>query len=180
VVGTMSNLTVTVAQETVGRYICKASVPGYADVVEQATIYLKGVPTITSSRRQFGVPGENVQIECIAFSIPKARFVSWSFNGRDINNASSGYGNDEYRIEESILPFGVKSTLVIEHSAAKHFGRYNCTVINDYGSDVLEIELNGESTKCKLLPLPFSLARNLCCDCTSSFVVHTHERLVEL
>lgn len=48
-----------------------------------------------------------------------------------------------------MLSYGVKSTLVIERSALKHFGHYNCTVINDYGSDILEIELNGES-KCKL------------------------------
>lgn len=135
-----------VTQDTIGGYFCKASVPGYPDIVEQATVYLKGVPTITSARRQFGTPGDVVQIECIAFSIPKARFVSWSFNGRDINNASS----DEFKIQEETLPYGVKSTLVIERSVAKHFGRYNCTVINDYGSDLLEIELNGES-KCELL-----------------------------
>jgi hypothetical protein len=147
VVSTSPNLTLTVTQETIGGYFCKASVPGYADIVEQATVYLKGVPTITSARRQFGTPGDAVHVECIAFSIPKARFVSWSFNGRDINNASG----DEFKIHEEPLPYGVKSTLVIERSSAsRHFGRYNCTVINDYGSDLLEIELNGES-KCKLL-----------------------------
>lgn len=118
--------------------------PGYADIIEQATVYLKGPPTITSARRQFGTPGESVALECIAFSIPKARFVSWSYNGHDINNASN-----EFRIQEEMLPYGIKSTLVIERSALKHFGHYNCTVINDYGSDILEIELNGES-KCKL------------------------------
>jgi hypothetical protein len=145
VVSTSPNLTVTVNEDTIGGYFCKASVPGYPDIVEQATIYLKAPPTITSARRQFGTPGDNVQIECIAFSIPKARFVSWSFNGRDINNSTT----NEFRIQEDILPFGVKSTLIIEQSEFRHFGRYNCTVINDYGSDVVEIELNGEN-KCKL------------------------------
>lgn len=145
VVSTSPNLSITVNQDTIGRYFCKASVPGYADIIEQATVYLKGAPTITSARRQFGTPGESVALECIAFSIPKARFVSWSFNGHDINNAS----NELFRIQEETLPYGIKSTLVIERSALKHFGHYNCTVINDYGSDILEIELNGES-KCKL------------------------------
>lgn len=143
---TSSNLSITVNQDTIGRYFCKASVPGYADIIEQATVYLKGPPTITSARRQFGMPGEVTTLECIAFSIPKARFVSWSFNGHDINNASN---ENEFRIKEEMLAYGVKSTLVIERSALKHFGHYNCTVINDYGSDILEIELNGES-KCKL------------------------------
>lgn len=57
--------------------------------------------------------------------------------------------SDEFTVEEEPLQFGIKSTLVIRQSAMRHFGRYNCTVINEYGYDVLEIELNGES-KCEL------------------------------
>ena len=145
VVSTSTNLSIIVNKDTIGRYFCKASVPGYADIVEQAIVHLKGPPRITSARRQFGFAGESVSLECTAFSIPKARFVSWSFNGHDINNTSS-----EFRIKEEILPYGIKSTLVIERSALKHFSHYNCSVINDYGSDILEIELNG-GNKCKLL-----------------------------
>lgn len=145
VVSTSPNLTIVVSQETIGRYLCKASVPGFPDIGEQATVYLKGPPTITSSRRQFGTPGETIRVECIAFSIPKARHVSWTFNGRDINSTFE----DDFSVHEDPLPFGIKSTLIVRLSALKHFGRYNCTVINDYGYDILEIELNGES-KCKL------------------------------
>lgn len=145
VAGTSPNLTITVSQETIGRYFCKASVEGFPDIVEQATIYLKGPPAITSARRQFGTPGELVTIECIAFSIPKARHISWTVNGRDINSTNE----ENFSTIEDQLPFGIKSTLVIRQSATKHFVRYNCTVINDYGYDILEIELNGES-KCKL------------------------------
>lgn len=133
-----------VTEDTIGGYFCKASVPGYADIIDQATVYLKGKPTITSTRRQFGTLGESTQIECVAFSIPKARFVIWSFKGHDISNSS-----DEFQIQEDALPFGVKSTLLIKHSEMKHFGQYNCTVINDYGQDTLEIELIVEN-KCKL------------------------------
>lgn len=145
VVSTSTNLTITVSQETIGRYLCKASVPGFPDIAEQATVYLKGTPAITSSRRQFGTPGETVRVECIAFSVPKARHVAWTFNGREIN----GTFEDDFSIHEDMLPFGIKSTLVVRRSALKHFGRYNCTVYNEYGSDYQEIELNGE-TKCKL------------------------------
>ncbi|XP_070492966.1 irregular chiasm C-roughest protein isoform X2 [Chironomus tepperi] len=140
VVSTSSNLTVVVTEDTIGGYFCKATVPGYADIIEQATIYLKGFPTITSTRRQFGTLGESTQIECVAFSIPKARFVIWSYKGHDINNSSN-----EFQIQEDTLPFGVKSTLLIKRSELKHFGVYNCTVINEYGSDILDIELNLEN-----------------------------------
>ncbi|KAL7029347.1 hypothetical protein ACKWTF_006201 [Chironomus riparius] len=140
VVSTSSNLTVVVSKNTIGGYFCKASVPGYADIIEQATIYLKGAPTITSTRRQFGTIGESTRIECVAFSIPKARFVSWSFKGHDINNSSN-----EFQIQEDILPFGIKSTLIIKRSELKHFGHYNCTVINDYDKDIVDIELNAEN-----------------------------------
>jgi len=144
-VSTSPNLTITVTQETIGRYFCKASVPAFPDIVEQATVYLKGPPTITSTRRQFGTPGEAVKIECIAFSIPKARHVGWSLNGRDINATFE----ENFSVAEEPLAFGIKSTLLIRQSTLRHFGRYNCTVINDYGYDILEIELNGES-KCEL------------------------------
>lgn len=71
--------------------------------------------------------------------------MSWTFNGRDINSTFE----DDFSVQEDPLPFGIKSTLTVRSSGLKHFGRYNCTVINDYGYDILEIELNGES-KCKL------------------------------
>ncbi|CRK89536.1 CLUMA_CG003280, isoform A [Clunio marinus] len=141
VVSTSPNLTIIVSKETIGRYLCKASVPGFPDIGETATVYLKGPPTITSSRRQFGTPGEGVRIECIAFSIPKARHVGWTINGREINSTFE----DDFDIREDQLAFGIKSTLIIRKSSAKHFSRYNCTVINDCGYDIQEIELNGES-----------------------------------
>lgn len=132
-------------QETIGRYFCKATVNGFPEIGEQATVYLKGPPAITSTKRQFGIPGDTSRIECIAFSIPKARHVSWTYNGMSINSSS----DENFSVLEDPLPYGIKSTLVIKESGTKHFGRYNCTVINDYGYDILEIELNGES-RCKL------------------------------
>lgn len=61
----------------------------------------------------------------------------WTFNGQEIN----GSVDNNFSVLEEQLPEGVKSTLVIRESQAKHFGRYNCTVVNDYGSDFLEIDL---------------------------------------
>lgn len=106
----------------------------------EANIYLKGPPSITSTKKQFGIPGETVQIECVAFSIPIARHILWAYNGREINS----HHDDNYSILEEVMSFGMKSTLVIRDSEAKHFGRYNCSVSNEYGQDYVEIELSGQ------------------------------------
>jgi Immunoglobulin domain len=138
VVGTSSNLTIGVSNDHVGSYTCRASVMGIL-IEAETNIYLKGPPSITSTKKQFGIPGETVQIECVAFSIPKARHIQWSYNGREINSSQDG----DYTILEQITTFGMKSTLVIRDSDSKHFGRYNCSVTNDYGHDNVEIALSG-------------------------------------
>ena len=116
---------------------------GFPEIGAEATIYLKGPPSITSTKKQFGIPGDTSRIECIAFSIPKARHVYWSLNGHEINNSI----DDNYSIMVEQQPLGIKSTLTIQESGNKHFARYNCTVLNDYGFDNAEIELAGQ---CKL------------------------------
>uniref|UniRef100_W8AUB9 Irregular chiasm C-roughest protein n=2 Tax=Ceratitis capitata TaxID=7213 RepID=W8AUB9_CERCA len=140
VVGINSNLTFTVSNETAGRYYCKANVPGYKEITTDAYVYLKGSPTIYSPPYQFGWVGDTARIECSATSVPRARHVSWTFNGHEIN---AEYGHD-YSILVDPVPGGVKSTLIIRDSQAYHYGKYNCTVVNDYGNDVLEINLQAQ------------------------------------
>lgn len=139
-VGTSPNLTLGVSSDHVGSYTCRASVMGIL-IEAEANIYLKGPPSITSTKKQFGIPGETVQIECVAFSIPKARHILWSYNGREINSSQDG----DYTVLEQITTFGMKSTLIIRDSDTKHFGRYNCSVTNSYGHDNVEIVLSGLS-----------------------------------
>lgn len=141
-VGSHPNLTVRVSSETAGKYYCKASVIGFPEIVAVASIFLKGPPIITSPRRQYGIVGDSTRIECVAFSVPKARHVSWTFMGHEIVANS----NSEYTMLEEPLPEGVKSTLVIRESQSKHFGAYNCTVVNEHGNDVLEIDLMRRET----------------------------------
>lgn len=137
VVGTKRMLNVTVSNETAGRYYCKASVPGYAEIKSEAYVYLKQAPQISSPAQQFGVRGDTLRLECSAFSVPKARHISWSFNGREIDTQT----DRDYSVLEDPTARGIKSILVIRDSKDWHFGRYNCTVVNDYGNDVLQIEL---------------------------------------
>jgi len=141
VVGTSTNLTFSVSNETAGRYYCKANVPGYAEISADAYVYLKGSPAIGSQRTQYGLVGDTARIECFASSVPRARHVSWTFNGQEISSES---GHD-YSILVDAVPGGVKSTLIIRDSQAYHYGKYNCTVVNDYGNDVAEIQLQAKS-----------------------------------
>ncbi|CAH0546593.1 unnamed protein product [Brassicogethes aeneus] len=135
-VSTTPNLTIRVEHETAGRYYCKAHVNGFPEIGAEAAIYLKGPPSIVSHRTQFGIEGDNVRVECTAFSIPSPERVVWTFNGREVD-----LHDQDYSILEDPLPEGIKSTLVIRESQEKHFGMYNCSVSNPYGSDVVEINL---------------------------------------
>lgn len=44
-------------------------------------------------------------------------------------------------LEESLTDRMTKSTLIVRKSESKHFGPYNCTVVNVFGMDSIEINL---------------------------------------
>lgn len=138
VVGTTNNLKIIVSNETAGRYYCKASVIGFPEIKSEANVYVKQAPKIDSPSKQYGAKGDTLRLECVAFSVPKARHISWSFNGIEINTMSD---RDYSILEDPSSPRLIKSTLIIRDSQDWHFGKYNCTVVNDYGVDVLQIDL---------------------------------------
>lgn len=107
-------------------------------------VLFTGPPSIVSHRTQFGIEGDNVRVECTAYSIPAPERVVWTFNGREVDS-----NGQDYSILEDPLPEGIKSTLIIRESQERHFGMYNCSVTNPYGSDVVEINLMPQS---KFLP----------------------------
>lgn len=82
-------------------------------------------------------------------NILQARHVSWTYRGHEINTNN----NPDYSIIEEPLPEGIKSILIIRESQSKHFGLYNCTVVNEHGNDNMEIELlrQGKFQKIKTL-----------------------------
>lgn len=137
VLGTKQKLKITVSNETAGRYFCKAIVAGFPEIKVAADIFMKQAPHITSNQQQYGAIGDTLHLECFAVSIPKARHISWSFKGREINTN----GDHEFSILEESTLQGIKSTLIIRNSQAWHFDKYNCSVVNDYGTDVLQIDL---------------------------------------
>lgn len=147
--GTATKLKIIVSNETAGRYYCKASVTGFPEIKSEAIVYMKAAPVIESPRQQYGVQGDTLRLECAAFSVPKARHISWSFMGREINPTADG----DYAILEDPSLRRIKSTLVINNSQDWQFGKYNCTVVNDYGVDVLQIDLLHQSKLLRFLQL---------------------------
>ncbi|XP_062141422.1 irregular chiasm C-roughest protein [Drosophila sulfurigaster albostrigata] len=139
VVGNSPELKIKVSSNTAGRYFCKATVEGFSEIGAEATIYVKRAPIITSQKVQFGAVGSRAKIDCLAFSIPKAEHILWSFEGKLINMSSAD--PDIYIFEEHHLPEGVRAALIIKESRSTHYGKYNCTVLNSYGGDSLMITL---------------------------------------
>lgn len=119
-----------------------------------------GPPSIVSHRTQFGIEGDNVRVECTAFSIPAPERVVWSFNGREVD-----LHDQDYSILEDPLPEGIKSTLIIRESQERHFGVYNCSVSNPYGNDVVEINLMPQSKLVSRLLLGIVVVNFMCSVC---------------
>ncbi|KAL4154272.1 hypothetical protein QTP88_002096 [Uroleucon formosanum] len=138
VISMTSNLTVLVSNLTVGRYHCKASTARFGEVNAEAYISMRGKPVINSPQIQYGVLSEMVRLECIIMSVPVADRIIWTYHGVVI-----GTKNDKnyYSILEDPIGDGVKSTLIINKSVKEHFGTYNCTAYNEYGSDTIMIVL---------------------------------------
>lgn len=139
VVGTSPTLHLVAATDTAGRYFCKATSPGFAEIRAEALVLLKGPPRIVSAAEQFAAgrdgTDEAVQLECVAESVPKANHVSWAYNGKlidfDVDVA--------FEMREAFIPNGVRSTLTVEDDYREYLGLYSCIVINAYGSDTLDI-----------------------------------------
>lgn len=118
---------------------------GFPEIQAEAKIILKGPPKIISPNEQFplDLPRDTYEIECSAISIPKAKHVSWAFNGRLID-----FDREEgVSIRESYIVDGIRSVLTIEENHVDYMGKYSCIVINSYGSDTLEIVFTEPSKK---------------------------------
>jgi len=137
------------SSDMAGKYTCRARVPGFKETSADSYVLLKGPPSVTSKRIQFGLEGDTVRIECVAFAIPRPEKVTWTHYGYEVDS-----GDPRISILEDRLPDGVRSTLIIREAHDKNFGAYNCSVTNSYGMDAAEIVLR----KQKSLPLLIILA----------------------
>lgn len=135
VVGVSTSLYLIASNETAGRYYCKAHSIGFPEISAEALVILKGSPKILSPSEQYPVDADVYEIECLAISVPKAKHVSWAFNGVLIDLDK----DVDFSLRQTVTHDTIKSTLRIEENHLKYFGVYSCTVINKYGSDTLDI-----------------------------------------
>lgn len=135
VVGGSTTLHLIASNETAGRYYCKAHSIGFPEISAEALVILKGSPKILSPSEQYPVDADVYEIECLAISVPRAKHVSWAFNGVLIDLDK----DVDFSLRQTATHDTIKSTLRIEENHLKYFGVYSCTVINKYGSDTLDI-----------------------------------------
>jgi len=145
-----SDLTVTISEVSVGKYICRASVRGFPEVTSFAEILMRGPPkVIRKNAVQFGRVGSNVEVSCDSFAIPAPPNINWSMYGFPLDTSSGGGSGGHYRVLNKPRKDGILSTLIIRNAMDSDFGDYNCTVQNPHGADSFIIKLKKE----KSLPL---------------------------
>ena len=133
-----------VTEVSIGTYYCHAEVAGYKTINSRpAEVLMTGQPKLFSSAAQSGVVGENVHINCAAVTVPQPDNIVWRHHQAIINEENSPH----YRIINSAIQHGIRSTLVIRESLETDFGPYTCSVQNSHGNSQIEILLQQQS-KC--------------------------------
>ncbi|KAF2367109.1 Immunoglobulin-like domain [Trinorchestia longiramus] len=148
IIGTGSELRVSVSPLTAGPYRCVVGVRErdlqFPELVGRMKVLLKGPPTIVSDTDQMGRPGATVNLECNTVSVPSPIKVTWTYKGKPIDLEESRYEVIEEQRNE-----GLRTILVIRDADETDFGDYNCSVVNEYGIARKLIRLNEE----KRIPL---------------------------
>lgn len=57
---------------------------------------LLGPPSVTSKRIQFGLEGDTVRIECVAFAIPRPEKVTWTHHGYEVDSGNIIFNIQSY------------------------------------------------------------------------------------
>ncbi|CAB4066424.1 unnamed protein product [Lepeophtheirus salmonis] len=96
-------------------------------------------PVLRSKTLQTGSIGQDAHINCEAHSVPEPNVVVWRYHGKILNEE-----NPHYRIVNSPMQRGVRSTLIVRGTVDSDYGPYKCQVQNSYGRAELLIELERE------------------------------------
>ncbi|XP_076310496.1 irregular chiasm C-roughest protein-like isoform X2 [Tachypleus tridentatus] len=123
--------------EKAGKYICRATVPGFPEISTHVMVYIKGPPTIKAKNVQYGELGKKVEVECSIYSVPSPAKITWTKNTQVVE-VDNTHG---YEIVTQPLTDGVRNLLIIHNAEKGDFGMYNCTVWNDFGHDSMLILL---------------------------------------
>ena len=141
-------MTLTVNDESAGRYECTASVPGNPDIWARASVFLRGPPKIFyDGKDQTAALDSTGKVTCEAMSVPPVERVEWFYRDQPIFSGLFGEGM-HYSVIENRTQDGVVSSLIIDRVSVQDFGDYSCRVSNSLGSDVAAIKLAKER-KCQ-------------------------------
>ncbi len=157
------NLTLTLTARTSGVYFCHATVPGFDRVVSRpAEVLTNARPRISSPSAQTGALGGDIHLDCAAVSVPEPHDMHWRYHGKEIDegerwttlgqyffffcrvtrsSCKCSLENPHYRIVDSHIQNGRRSTLIIRESVSTDFGTYTCYVENSLGATELEVKL---------------------------------------
>ena len=146
-VGTASNLTIEVTEDTAGDYECVASAKGghYAAVKSKAVIFIKSKPKIQHTGAlhvQKATLGSTGMVECMATSVPSVQTVQWYLEGQPIVTSEVNKGQrGKYSVQENRSLDSVQSNLIIHGVEESDFRAYTCKVTNALGTDVATFTL---------------------------------------
>ncbi|KAG1684203.1 Irregular chiasm C-roughest protein [Nymphon striatum] len=127
-------------REHTGRYTCRAVARGFKEVTVHSLLFVKGPPKVHSEKIQYGVKGKAVKIECLAYSVPAPIKMNWTRNNQPLD-----LSNKRFEIVEDSLADGIRQVLVIKNAKDEDFTGYNCSVMNEYGIDVMQIQLHKQN-----------------------------------
>lgn len=136
-----------VSRASFGVYVCTASSSGFPDASKEILLLQNGPPSIRSEKEQFATSGDKGKLECIVHSVPKPDRMVWLKDGRPIDYAGSG----RFSTEQKDLLYGRINILHILKVQDDDFGKYNCNVVNAYGTDNVTITLVEKAVP----PLPY-------------------------
>ncbi|CAH8602020.1 unnamed protein product [Schistosoma intercalatum] len=139
--------------EQFGFYACTAQTTGYPPIYRTVYVGQAESPKILKTDQSISFDGTFAELFCTIYSIPRPTVhqITWSINGISIKP------DKRLRIYQEKTHRGVTSILTLNNLRANDYSTYNCTVINDYGSDWKLITLSSDNK----WPLTFAVVSGI-------------------
>ncbi|XP_018647123.1 nephrin related [Schistosoma mansoni] len=129
------------SHEQFGFYACIAQTTGYPSIYRTVYVGQAESPKILKIDQSISLDGTFAELFCTIYSIPRPTVhqITWSINGISIKP------DKRLRIYQEKTHRGVTSILTLNNLRPNDFSTYNCTVVNDYGSDWKLITLSSDN-----------------------------------
>ncbi|CAH8558701.1 unnamed protein product [Schistosoma turkestanicum] len=124
-----------------GFYACIAQTTGYPPIYRTVYVGQAASPKILKIDQLIGSDGTFAKLFCTIYSIPRPSVhqITWSKNGIALKP------DKRLRIYQEKTHRGVASVLTLKNLRPNDFSTYNCTVVNDHGTDWKLITLTSDN-----------------------------------